>query len=305
MPSTPHPSSETIGNAVPVRASRWVLVERCFTLVAIAGVILLAISAIQGMLNLFSENVMPVTTSEFESTQANLTPSLWSPIELDNTGYWQIAGWQWELGVDWVPEQEVDQHLENVPPAANIFSEADKETAARLIEALDYLPFQKVDRGDDNSLYRLDDNQLKMRIATTTSDGVTFPVSIAAAVKVDKKQWTVFEMREKHPVSSPHKKVIPAIPSDSQILCSRSNQRDEVVFQVIQTETNISDLLDELARTGWQVERDLVANPTNQVYLVTKQDQLFHLWRVFSQSNQGHQVALMRISAPNTQTEQD
>ena len=290
------------------RASRWVYVERGFSLAAIVGVVLLGGYAVQGMRNLFAENEAVITTEELEARQAQL-PSPQSGLSalsaINRPGHWQMAGWQWELGVVTVLEKEVDQYLENVQPVDDMFVPEEREIAARLVDAMEYLPFQKTDRGNE-TVYQLAQEQLKLNVVTRLNDGVRLPVSIAAAAKVSDEAWSVFEMRAKQPVKQ--RRVasggysLADLPKDSQVLCSRTDQQGNVLFEIIQTETAISNLVDQFRNGGWEVQIVSYPNQLNQVYECANQGDVFHLWNVSSTKDQGNRIALMRVSNPDNQT---
>ena len=293
--------TEPVKEIAPKPISRWVYVERGFSLAAILGVILLGGSAIQGMQNLFSDSVIPVTAEDLRSRQSELPLPPSALSAMNRSGHWQMAGWQWELGTVTVEEQEVDQYLANVPSAADMFSLEERERAARLIEAMEYLPFEKIDRSSD-TLYRLEQKQFKLNVVTAMTDGVALPVSVAAATKVNDREWTVFEMRAKQPATSTAQQSISIVPKDSQVLCSRTDPQGRVLFQIIQTDTEISKLVDQLGDQGWQVRTAPNTGQPNQGYLLANQDELFHVWNVSSKPNAGHQLALMCVSDPNHQT---
>jgi hypothetical protein len=282
------------------RSRRWKWVERGFTLAGLFIVLVLGWSVVQGMQQLFSQNEMRPTASNTEPAVSALVAG--PATSLTAGGHWQMANWQWAIGVSRLAENQIDERLRQVPEKPMIAELSSDETAAiqRLIDALQDLPLKRSTH-DGFHWYQLNEGHSKICVITTACSEAESLVSIGAAIKnPGANDWALFELRSNPTRAVSSVKHVLELPLDCSTLCSRTDEQGSVLFEIVRSEMDIRELVGWLRDQGWTTKIFSHTIPTvggsDESFLCAKQGDLVHTWSVSSDEIGYHRIALMRVS---------
>lgn len=296
---------------ISAAARRWKWVERSFTLAAMAMVVWLSWSALSGMTNLFTSdttasmlNYGAESNSEPEHAYSAMPANL---LAISDGGYWQMAGWKWEVGISNVDDAEIDARLQldsrsRVVPIE--FSSHEQRAMDRIIHALQHLEVERVSLGDLNESlneYRVDQRRQKLRVFTRGEDDQEVLISIAAAFREKTEgAWKLLELRsqptEVIQTDSASAYLMP-LPAGSRKVCARSDSHDQTLFEVAECSTDFETMIANWKAAGWQIDAMLPGRLDGKTHLCIKGDLAVNVWSVPSSDPSVHQVAFMRLSA--------
>ncbi len=304
-------SSTTSQPETNAAARRWKWVERSFTLAAMAMVVWLSWSALNGMTDLLTSD----TTASLlnGSADPNSQPGhAYSamPVNLlavSKGGYWQMAGWKWEVGISNVDDAEIDSRLQldlesKVEPIE--FSSHEQKAMKRIVHALQHLDVERtspdgLDEGVNE--YRVDHGRQKLRVFTCENDDQERLLSIAAAFREQTDgAWKLLELRSR-PTAVAHvdseTTYLMPLPSGSRRVCARSDSRNQTLFEVAECPNDLDEMIASWEAEGWQIDAMLPGRLDGVAHLCIKGNLAVHVWSVPSDDPSLHQFAFMRLSA--------
>ncbi len=313
------PAAERGDDGPSRRARRWKLVERSFTLAAMLGVIVLSWSAIRGMQRLFRNN-SPQPISRKSLTQGEtqtVTSSRHSEVHLFNGGgpipgsgalasiteggYWEMAEWQWDIGMATVANAEIDKQLDALAglPMPDRLAPREAEAISRLIETLRLLPVPRLSDGTTHR-YQLDDPETRLRVVTRDRDGGETLLGVAAARRIPQTgEWAVFQLRSRPrrgSVRTPH---IVSLPPGSNRLCARISDQGVAVLEIVDCPVSLRELAETLAEEAWATRPFPENSPAPTAWLCARRNELVHIWSIPTGDADSHRLAITRVLIEN------
>jgi hypothetical protein len=283
------------------RVRRWKLVERSFTLAGLLVVVFLGWSTIRGMQRLFSQSPTPSVVSGQSPVHSDFQDVPVSIADLTSGGYWQMADWQWNVGVAIVSESDVDRRLDNLTHCSLPENLSAEESAAlgRLVEALQYLPVERSTHGAMNE-YRMEDAGSRLRVVTSGEGDQEMLVSLGAAMRdPGSARWTAFELRSRPKRQTATAPNILPFPDATRRLCARSDADGLILFEIVETAVDVTTLIASWEGLGWNISPFPSNHGPGKGFLCAKQNQLVHIWNIPGNLDDRYQVALMRVPSTN------
>ncbi len=257
------------------------LAERALAVAVIVAIVGSGWSALQGMRRLLmpSAGVQPDRVA-IDVIGEKLDSAM--PVDavrsLLNEGYWQVAGWPWELGLGEAGADEVDARLERLarrddPPRVPVEFGTD---AADLIEAVEKMSLPRTVEGD-RSIYRLDNPLLKVLCAAIERGGRRQLVSLGGAVyDPTAGRWKVLELRPRSDRDPGSSGSLLPLPDGAQQLAARLDAQGRIVLELVELPGHDAHLSEWWRAKGWKIETAPFAEPGQFSYLCFRQGRYVH-----------------------------
>lgn len=257
------------------------ITHRCFTIAAIVIVAVLGWSVLTGMRRMMEpypapQEVMNKATQSDDSLHIASTFSL-----ISNSGYWQMAGWQWQIGIRQVSDDSIDQLLNEIRryPVPQELSDDESKTLNDLLISIHQLELLS-EKQDDVRVYRSDSQQAKLRIVTRGEGPQEIIVSLGAALRSDKSgNWMLMELGSK-PLRTSVSKQEFLLPMNCKTKrsCCKTDSRGIIQLEFLELENSLDSLPSFWRRNGWNVTPAPFGIEGQFNYLCQKSEQVIHAW---------------------------
>jgi hypothetical protein len=298
----PQSVTETVDSTLRARrAKRWRYVERAFTLAAIFVVIVLAWSAIGGFVELFRKSPDAAVASGTSHTAA--LPAAPEPLlDFSRGGHWEMAGWQWKLGLSNVSAEDLESRWSEMmsQPLPEGLSAAEKESVDRLLEGIRKLPVATTVDGPVTS-YTLDQDAVRIRVVTRREGVTESVVGLSAAVRsAPGGAWSLMTLESRVAGNLNGEQHILPLPQGTKRLTGRTDESGRIVFEVVQSPYSLEDLADYWIESGWEQQPGHLAGEglasAERNYLFARNGEVVQAWKVPGHTGPPHRIALMRVS---------